>query len=69
MPYVNVKITKENTTKEQKQEIVSGITSLLERVLGKNPKTTFVIIEEIDCDNWAIEGMLVSQRRDCTETK
>ena len=67
MPYVNVKITKEQTTKAQKQEIVSGITVLLERVLGKNPKTTFVIIEEIDCDNWAIEGKLVSQRRNCVK--
>jgi len=38
MPYVNVKITKEDTTREQKQEIVSAITELLERVLGKNPK-------------------------------
>ena len=69
MPYVNVKITKENTTKAQKQEIVSGITNLLERVLGKNPKTTFVIIEEIECDNWAIEGTLVSERRECIEEK
>jgi 4-oxalocrotonate tautomerase len=65
MPYVNVKITKEDTTKEQKQEIVSGITVLLERILGKNPKTTFVIIEEIDCDNWGIEGRLVSDIRRC----
>ena len=65
MPYVNVKITKENTTKAQKQEIVSGITTLLERVLGKSPKTTFVIIEEIACDNWGIEGRLVSEIRRC----
>lgn len=62
MPYVNIKITKEDTTKEQKQKLVSGVTELLEKVLGKNPKTTFVIIEEISCDNWGINNTLVSDR-------
>ncbi|WP_458699566.1 tautomerase family protein [Sulfurospirillum sp. 1307] len=65
MPYVNIKITKENTTKEQKQKLVSGVTKLLEKVLGKNPKTTFVIIEEIPCDNWGINNTLVSDNRIC----
>jgi len=51
MPYVNIKITYENTTKEQKQKLVSGVTELLEKNFGKNSKTTFVIIEEIACDN------------------
>jgi 4-oxalocrotonate tautomerase len=65
MPYVNIRITKEETTKEQKQALVSGVTKLLEEVLGKNPKTTFVIIDEVPCDNWAIEGELVSDKRAC----
>jgi 4-oxalocrotonate tautomerase len=60
MPYVNIKITNENVTKEQKQKIVSGVTELLKQVLGKNPATTFVIIEEILCDNWGINNTLVS---------
>ena len=63
MPYVNIKITKEATTKEQKQKLVSGVTELLEKILGKNPKTTFVIIEEIPCDNWGIGNTLVSDKR------
>lgn len=67
MPYVNIKITKENTTKEQKQKIVSGVTELLEKVLGKNPATTFVIIEEIPCDNWGINNKLVSDNRICKQ--
>lgn len=65
MPYVNIKITKEQTTKQQKQALVLGVTKLLETVLGKNPKTTFVIIEEIQCDNWGISSSLVSDIRDC----
>ena len=42
MPYVNIKITKENTTKEQKQKLVSGVTKLLEKILVKNTKTTMM---------------------------
>ena len=60
MPYINIKITKENITKEQKQALVSGATKLLQNVLGKNPKTTIVIIDEIGCDNWGINKTLVS---------
>ena len=52
MPYVNIKITEENTTKKQKKKLVKGVTKLLEKVLGKNPKTTFIIIDEVPCDNW-----------------
>jgi len=47
------------------QELVEGVTKLLERVLNKDPKTTFVIIEEIPCDNWGINNMLVSDVREC----
>jgi 4-oxalocrotonate tautomerase len=65
MPYVNIKITEEKITKEQKQKLVSGVTELLEIVLDKNPKTTFVIIEEIPCDNWGINNTLVSDNRIC----
>jgi len=69
MPYVNIKITEENTTKKQKKKLVKGVTKLLEKVLGKNPKTTFVIIDEVPCDNWAIEGKLVSSKRKCNKKK
>jgi|TARA_B110000503_G_C7039908_1_gene367772 4-oxalocrotonate tautomerase len=63
MPFVNIKITNEAVTKEQKQLLVSGVTELLSRVLNKNPATTHVIIDEIETDNWGIEGELVSERR------
>jgi len=65
MPYVNIKITEENTTKKQKKKLVNGVTKLLQKVLGKNPKTTFVIIEEVPCDNWGINNTIVSEQRDC----
>ncbi|MGK0442562.1 MAG: 4-oxalocrotonate tautomerase [Pseudohongiellaceae bacterium] len=63
MPYVNIKITNEGATKEQKVELVAGVTKLLSTVLGKNPATTVVVIDEIETDNWGIGGELVADRR------
>ncbi len=63
MPYVNIKVTNENVTADQKQKLIKGVTDLLSDVLGKNPKTTMVIIDEIDTDNWGIGGESVTVRR------
>ena len=63
MPYVNIKITNEGATQAQKLQLITGATELLQRVLGKNPKTTVVVIEEISCDNWGIAGESITQRR------
>ncbi len=63
MPYVNIKITREGATKEQKAELIEGATRLLADVLGKNPQTTVVVIEEVDTDNWGIGGESVTVLR------
>lgn len=63
MPFVNIKITKEGATAEQKLKLIEGVTQLLSDVLGKNPKTTVVVIDEVDTDNWGIEGQSVTVRR------
>jgi 4-oxalocrotonate tautomerase len=63
MPYVNIKITRERATREQKAELIRGTTQLLVDVLGKNPKTTVVVIEEVDTDNWGIGGESVTVLR------
>ncbi len=63
MPYVNFKITDENVTKEQKAQLIIGATSLLQKVLNKNPATIFVIIDEVKTDNWGISGEQVTERR------
>ena len=65
MPYINIKITKEAVTNEQKELLVSKVTEMMKTVLGKDPKTTFVIIEEIECSNWGIDGTLVNKKRSC----
>ncbi len=63
MPYVNIKITREGVTTEQKEQLIQGVTKLLVDVLGKNPKTTVVVIDEVDTDNWGIAGESVTARR------
>lgn len=54
MPYINVKITDEAVTVKQKEAIIQGCTQLMVEVLNKNPATTFVLIDEVNTDNWGI---------------
>ena len=63
MPYVNIRITREGATAEQKAALIKGTTQLLVDVLGKNPATTVVVIDEVDTDNWGIGGESISERR------
>jgi 4-oxalocrotonate tautomerase len=63
MPFVNIKITKDGATAEQKAEVIKGVTDLLAKVLHKNPQTTVVVIEEVETDNWGIGGETVTARR------
>ena len=63
MPYVNIKITKEGATAEQKRKLIQETTRMLQEILGKNPQTTVVVIEEVDTDNWGIGGETITERR------
>lgn len=63
MPYVNIKITNEGVTAEQKRQLIEGVTQLLVDVLNKNPKTTVVVIDEVETDNWGIGGVQVTELR------
>jgi 4-oxalocrotonate tautomerase len=63
MPYVNIRITREGATAEQKAALIKGATQLLVDILGKNPATTVVVIDEVDTDNWGIGGDTVTVLR------
>jgi len=63
MPYVNVRITKDEVTAAQKRQIVEEITQTLVKVLGKKPEHTHIIIDEIEPENWGFAGMLTSEYR------
>lgn len=63
MPYVNIRITREGVTPQQKLQLIEGATDLLSRVLNKNPATTFVIIDEVDTDSWGLNRENVTTLR------
>ena len=65
MPYVNIKLTggSEAPSAEQKAELIAGVTELLVRVLGKNPATTVVTIDEVPMDNWGVGGQSITVLR------
>jgi 4-oxalocrotonate tautomerase len=60
VPYVNIKITDENVSSDDKKALIEGATQLLQDVLGKNPATTVVVIDEVN--NWGIGGEQVTTR-------
>jgi 4-oxalocrotonate tautomerase len=63
MPYVNIKITREGATAEQKARLIAGVTQLLFDVLEKKPQSTYVVIDEVDTDNWGVGGETITKRR------
>lgn len=63
MPYVNIKVTRDGVTKEQKEQLISGVTQLLVDVLGKDPKLTHIVIDEVETDNWGVSGQSVTNLR------
>ena len=56
MPFVHVQITRDGTTREQKAQVIAEITETLQRVLGKDPILTHIVIDEIDTDTWGWQG-------------
>lgn len=63
MPYINIKITNEGVTQAQKLALIKGATQLMVDVLKKNPETTFVVIDEVETDNWGIGFRSVTEVR------
>lgn len=63
MPYILIQVTREGVTREQKKSLIAGATDLVVRTLNKDPATTFVVIEEVDTDNWGVAGLSVTDRQ------
>ncbi|WP_375056172.1 4-oxalocrotonate tautomerase family protein [Zobellella sp. DQSA1] len=65
MPYVNIKLTREQApiSREQKAELIAGVTELLVKVVGRGPGTTVVVIDEVDTDNYGVGGATITERR------
>lgn len=63
MPLIRIEVTREGVTLQQKQQLIAEATEMMVRVLGKDPATTFVIIGEVETDNWGVAGRTVTELR------
>jgi len=70
MPIVNIQITREGTgpgrhaaTAEEKAAVIKGVSQVLLDVLNKPLDATFVVIEEVELENWGWKGLPVSEVR------
>ena len=63
VPYINVRLLNDNMTIDQKAEVIRRITDVMVDVLNKDPNTTFVVIDEINPENWGLAGQSVAKRR------
>jgi 4-oxalocrotonate tautomerase len=70
MPIVTVQVTREGTTtdrtsvtSEEKAAIIAGVSQVLLDVLNKPLESTYVVIEEVDLDNWGWGGLPTVQYR------
>lgn len=63
MPYILIQVTREGVTQEQKNALIAGATELVVRTLDKDPAATFVVIDEVDTDNWGVAGASVTALR------
>jgi 4-oxalocrotonate tautomerase len=57
MPIVTIQVTREGVTPEQKAALIKGATDLLVDVQNKPPALTFVIIQEVELENWGVGGL------------
>lgn len=63
MPYIKIEITREGVTLEQKKQLIAGATDLMVNILNKDPAATFVVIDEVDTDNWGMAGRTITELR------
>lgn len=63
MPFINLRITKDSVTREQKAQVIAEMTETLQRVMAKKPELTHIVIEEVDTDNWGYAGLTTTEYR------
>ena len=63
MPYVNIKITRDGATAEQKAALIKGVSDVLLEVLNKPLTATYVVIDEVEPENWGAGGQSVAAQR------
>lgn len=61
MPFVNVKLVRDQVSPEKKRELIEGLTDLIVNLMGRERKYTVITIDELDESNWAIGGITLDQ--------
>ena len=64
MPFVKILVTDEGVTREQKRQLIKGVTDVISEVLNKDPQLTHIAIEEVNTDNWGWAGEQISILRE-----
>ncbi|MFM0624832.1 tautomerase family protein [Paraburkholderia xenovorans] len=70
MPIVKIQVTREGSkpgndavTADEKAQLIAGVSQVLLDVLNKPLAATFVVIEEVDTENWGWGGLPVEAYR------
>jgi 4-oxalocrotonate tautomerase len=70
MPIVTIQITREGSapgrdaaTAEEKAALIKGVSQVLLDVLNKPLDATFVVIEEVELENWGWGALPVAEHR------
>ncbi|MFM0339376.1 tautomerase family protein [Paraburkholderia fungorum] len=70
MPIVTIQVTREGSkpgndsvTAEEKAQLIKGVSDLLLNVLNKPLEATFVVIEEVEMENWGWGGLPAAEFR------
>ena len=64
MPFLKILVTDDGVTREQKRQLIKGVTDVISEVLNKDPQLTHIAIEEVDTDNWGWAGEQISILRE-----
>ena len=58
MPFIEVKVAGK-LNQDQKEKISKQITQTMQEVAGKPPEATYIVITEVERNNWAKSGKLL----------
>lgn len=61
MPFVNIKIVKNQVSLEKKKELIRGLTDLIVNIMGRDRKSTIITVDELDESQWAIGGVTLDE--------
>jgi 4-oxalocrotonate tautomerase len=61
MPYVKVELIK-GRTEEQKAAMAEAITEALVKLGGAAPQSVWVVFDDVEKENWATGGKLMSRK-------